>query len=48
MAVVIMAIVITIIAGAHYFGRSVTRPVWSILSVLALFLESIAYRDLGI
>ncbi|MBV8099599.1 MAG: hypothetical protein JOZ31_10615 [Verrucomicrobia bacterium] len=51
MAVLILALVVTIITGAHYFGRNVTRPVWVvlfILSVLALLLELIAYRTLGI
>jgi hypothetical protein len=51
MAVLILALVITIITGAHYFGRNVTRPVWLvlfILSVLALLLELIAYRSVGI
>ena len=51
MAVLILALVVTIITGAHYFGRNVTRPVWLvlfILSVLALLLVLIAYRTLGI
>jgi len=51
MAVLILALVVTIITGAHYFGRNVTKPVWLvlfILSVLALLLELIAYRTLGI
>ena len=51
MAVLILALVVTIITGAHYFGRTITKPVWLllfILSVLALLLELIAYRTLGI
>ena len=51
MAVLILPLVVTIITGAHYFGRNVTKPVWLvlfILSVLALLLELIAYRTLGI
>ena len=28
MAVLILALVVTIITGAHYFGRNVTRPLW--------------------
>jgi hypothetical protein len=51
MAVLILAVVVTIITGAHYFGRNLTRSVWLvlfILSVLALLLELIAYRTLGI
>ena len=46
-----MAVVVIIITGAHYFGRNLTRSVWLvlfILSVLALLLELIAYRTLGI
>ena len=51
MAVLILALVLTIITGAHYFGRNLTRPVWlvlPILSALALLLELLAYRTLGI
>jgi len=51
MAVIILALVLTIITGAHYFGRNLTRPVWLvlfILSVLALLLVLLAYRTLGI
>jgi hypothetical protein len=51
MAVLVLAVVVTIITGAHYFGRTLTRPVWLvlfILSVIALLLELIAYRTLGI
>jgi hypothetical protein len=51
MAVLILAVVVTIITGAHYFGRTLSRPAWLvlfILSVLALLLELIAYRSLGI
>ena len=51
MAVLILALVVTIITGAHYVGRTITKPVWLllfILSVLALLLELIAYRTLGI
>jgi hypothetical protein len=50
MAVLILALVVTIITGAQYFGRgrNVTRPVLSILSVLTLLLGLIAYRTLGI
>jgi hypothetical protein len=51
MAVLILALVLTIITGAHYFGRNLTRPVWLvlfILSALALPLELLADRTLGI
>jgi hypothetical protein len=51
MPVLILAVVVTIITGSHYFGRNLTRPVWLvlfILSALALLLELIAYRTLGI
>ena len=51
LAVLILALVVAIITGAHYFGRNLTRPVWLvlfILSALALLLELIAYRSLGI
>ena len=51
MAVLILAVVVTIITGAHYFGRNLTKPVWLvlfILSALALLMELIAYRTLGI
>jgi hypothetical protein len=46
-----MAVVVTTITSAHYFGRNLTRSVWLvlfILSALALLLELIAYRTLGI
>jgi hypothetical protein len=32
----------------HYFGRTVTKPVFFILPVLALLLELNAYRTVGI
>jgi hypothetical protein len=51
MAVLILALVLTIITGAHYFGRNLTIPVWLvlfILSALGLLPELIAYRPLGI
>ena len=51
MAVFIFALVVTIITGAHYFGRNLIKPVWHvlfILSALALPLELIAYRTLVI
>ena len=51
MAVLILALVVTIITGAHYFGWNLTRPVWLvlfILSVLALRLVLLAYRTLGL
>jgi hypothetical protein len=51
MAVLILALVVTIITGAHYFGRNLTRPIWLvlfILSALALLLVLLAYRTLGI
>jgi hypothetical protein len=49
MAVIILAIVLTIITGAHYFGRNLARPVWLvlfILSVVALLWLLVAYRSL--
>jgi hypothetical protein len=51
MAVLILALVVTIITGAHYFGWNLARPVWLvlfILSVLALLLVLLAYRTLGL
>jgi hypothetical protein len=51
MAVLILALVVTIITGAHFFGWNLTRPVWLvlfILSVLALLLVLLAYRTLGL
>ena len=47
MAVIILAVVLTIITAAHYFGRNLSRPVWLllfILSVVALVLVLVAYR----
>jgi hypothetical protein len=49
MAVIILAVVLTIITGAYYFGRNLSRPVWLvlfILSVIALVWLLIAYRSL--
>ena len=49
MAVIILAVVLTIITGAHYFGRNLARPVWLvlfILSVVALLWLLVAYRSL--
>jgi hypothetical protein len=46
-----MAVVVTIITGAQYFGRPLARPVWLvlfILSALALVLVLVAYRSIGI
>jgi hypothetical protein len=34
MAVLTLALVVTIITGGHYFGRNVTRPVWLALFIL--------------
>ena len=51
MAVLILAVVVTIVTGAQYFGRPLTRPVWLvlfILSVLALILVLLAYRSIGV
>jgi hypothetical protein len=51
MAVLILAVVVTIITGAQYFGRPLTRSVWLvlfILSALALLLVLVAYRSIGI
>jgi hypothetical protein len=51
MAVIILAVVLTILTGAHYFGRNLSRTVWLILfilSVLALVLVLVAYRSIGI
>jgi uncharacterized protein (DUF983 family) len=51
MAVLILAVVLTIITGAQYFGRPLTRTVWLvlfILSALALLLVLVAYRSIGI
>ena len=52
MAVLILALVMTIITGAHYFGRNLKkRPVWLVLLIrpaLGLLLELLANRTLGI
>ena len=51
MAVLILALVVTIITGAHFFGWNLTRPVWLvlfILSGLALLLVLLAYRTVGL
>jgi hypothetical protein len=51
MAVIILAVVLTILTGAHCFGRNLSRAVWLglfILSVLALVLVLVAYRSIGI
>jgi len=49
MAVIILAVVLTIVTGAHYFGRNLSKPVLLvlfILSVVALLWLLIAYRSL--
>lgn len=49
MAVIILAVVLTVITGANYFGRNLSRPVWLvllILSVVALLWLLVAYRSL--
>ena len=51
MAVIILAVVLTIITGVHYFGRNLSRAVWLvlfILSVLALVLVLVVYRSIGV
>jgi hypothetical protein len=51
MAVIILAVVLTIITGAYCSGRNLSRAVWLvlfILSVLALILVLVAYRNIGI
>jgi hypothetical protein len=51
MAVIILAVVLTILTGANYLGRNLSRAVWLvlfILSVLALVLVLVAYRSIGI
>jgi uncharacterized protein (DUF983 family) len=51
MAVIILAVVLTVITGAYYFERNLSRAVWLvlfILSVLALVLVLVAYRSIGI
>ena len=35
MAVLILALLLTIITGAHYFGRNLTRPVWLVLFIVS-------------
>jgi hypothetical protein len=34
-AVIILAAVLTIITGANYFGRNLSRPVWLVLIILS-------------
>jgi hypothetical protein len=49
MAVIILAVVLTIITGANYFGRNLSRPVSLVLftlSVIALVWLLVAYRSL--
>jgi hypothetical protein len=51
MAVLILALVVAMITGAHYFGWNLPRTVWLvlfILSVLALLLLLLGYRTVGI
>ena len=51
MAVILLAVVLTIITGAYYFGRNLLRAIWLVLfisSALALVLVLIAYRSIGI
>ncbi|MBV9875612.1 MAG: hypothetical protein JO025_12840 [Verrucomicrobia bacterium] len=51
MAVILLAIVLTIITGAYFFGRNLSRAVWLvlfILSLIALVWLLVAYRSVGI
>ena len=51
MALLIVTLVLIIISGASYFGRPIFKRLWLvllILSVLALVIELLAYRNVGI
>jgi hypothetical protein len=51
MALLIVILVLIIITGANYFGRPITKRLWLvllILSVLALVIVLLAYRNVGI
>lgn len=52
MAVIILAVILTIITGAHYFGRNLARPVWLVLfhsfgGSAALAVSSLSQLDLN-
>jgi hypothetical protein len=51
MALLIVILVLIIITGANYFGRPISKRLWLvllILSVLALVIVLLAYRNVGI
>ncbi len=51
MALLIVTLVLIIISGASYFGRPISKRLWLvllILSVLALVIVLLAYRNVGI
>jgi hypothetical protein len=44
MAVIILAIVLTIITGSYYFGRDLSRPAWLVLFIRTL-LKANTHED---
>jgi len=51
MALLIVTLILTIITGASYFGRPISKRLWLVLlifSVLALVIVLLAYRNVGI
>jgi hypothetical protein len=51
MAVILLAVVLTILTGAYYFGRNLSRAVWLvlfILSLISLVWLLVAYRSIAI
>jgi antibiotic biosynthesis monooxygenase (ABM) superfamily enzyme len=51
MALLVLALVLTIITGANYFGRPITKRIWLVLfvlSVLALVIDLLEYRGAGL
>jgi hypothetical protein len=51
MALLIVTLVLTIVTGAYYFGRPISKRLWLvllILSILAPVIELLAYRNAGI
>jgi hypothetical protein len=51
MALLIVTLILIIISGASYFARPISKRLWLvllILSVLALIIVLLAYRNVGI
>jgi hypothetical protein len=50
MALLIVTLILTLMTGAYYFGRPITKRVWLVLfalSIIALIMELLSYRSLG-